>query len=234
MPGSSRRGRPGDQRETVQDLLQVHDLPGKELRDREPDDIGRRVDVGDDAARLRAGQAARLGAESQHELVAVDGVDVEVDRDFRASGGGEPVQQRARRRAEVVRAERGDAPPDDVRDVVLGPCVQPGQGDPVRGDRGWQQRLHVGIAVPGQRGHCHGVKARVLAGRRPDVVVRVDPHDRQVIAVPAGEFGKRRDAYRALPAEGRDPRWIVLADDLQGRRELAEDDRLGLDAVAFL
>jgi hypothetical protein len=78
------------------------------------------------------------------------------------------------------------------------------------------------------------MKARVLAGRRPDVVVRVDPHDRQVIAVPAGEFGKRRDAYRALPAEGRDPRWIVLADDLQGRRELAEDDRLGLDAVAFL
>jgi hypothetical protein len=39
------------------------------------------------------------------------------------------------------------------------------------------------------------VKARVLAGRRPDVGVRVDPHDRQVIAVPAGEFGKRRDAY---------------------------------------
>jgi hypothetical protein len=78
------------------------------------------------------------------------------------------------------------------------------------------------------------VKARVLAGRRADVGVRVDPYDRQVIAVPAGEFGKRRDAYRALPAEGGDPRRIVLTDDLQGRRELPEDDRLGLDAVAFL
>ncbi len=82
-PALSRRGRAGDQREAVQDLLQVHDLPGKELRDREPDDIGRRIDVGDDATRLRAGQAARLGAEPQQELVAVDGVDVEVDRDFR-------------------------------------------------------------------------------------------------------------------------------------------------------
>jgi hypothetical protein len=39
VPGSSRRDRPGDQREAVQDLLQVHDLPGKELCDREPADI---------------------------------------------------------------------------------------------------------------------------------------------------------------------------------------------------
>jgi hypothetical protein len=112
--------------------------------------------------------------------------------------------------------------------------VQPGQGDPVRGDRGRQQFLHVGISVTGQRGHRHGVKARVLAGRRADVGVRVDPHDRQVIAVPAGELGKGRDAYRALPAEGGDPRRIMLTDDLQGARELPEDDRLGLDAVAFL
>jgi hypothetical protein len=149
--------------------------------------------------RLRAGQAARVGGEAQHKLVSVDGVDVEVDRDVRAPGGGEPVQQRARRRAEVVRAERGDAPPGDVREVMFGPCVQPGQGDPIRGDRSRQQLLHVAIPVPGQRGHRHGVKARVLAGRRAEVGVRVDPYDRQVIAVPAGEFGKRRVAYRALP-----------------------------------
>jgi hypothetical protein len=78
------------------------------------------------------------------------------------------------------------------------------------------------------------VKARVLAGRRADVGVRVDPYDRQVVTVPAGQLGKGRDAYRALPAEGSDPRRIVRTDDLQGSRELPEDDCLGLDAVALL
>jgi hypothetical protein len=50
--------------------------------------------------------------------------------------------------------------------------------------------------------------------------VRVDPHDRQVITVTPGQFGKWRDAHRALPAERGDPRRVVVTDDLQSAREL--------------
>jgi hypothetical protein len=45
-----------------------------ELHDREPDDVRGRVDVGDDAPHLRAGEPARFGAEAEHDLVAVDRV----------------------------------------------------------------------------------------------------------------------------------------------------------------
>jgi hypothetical protein len=59
----------------------VHDLAGEELGDRDPDDLGHGVNVLDNAPHLRGGQSTRLGAQPQHELVAVDGVDVEMDGD---------------------------------------------------------------------------------------------------------------------------------------------------------
>jgi hypothetical protein len=62
-------------------LLEVHDLAGDELGDDDPDDIGCGVDVVDNAPHLRCGQPARLRAQPEYELVAVDGVDVEVDGD---------------------------------------------------------------------------------------------------------------------------------------------------------
>ena len=37
------------------------------------------VDVGDDAPHLRAGELAGLGAQAEHDLVAIDCVDVEMD-----------------------------------------------------------------------------------------------------------------------------------------------------------
>jgi len=95
-------GRTRDQREAVQELLQVHHLPGDELGDREPGG----VEVGDDAPRLRAGQAVRFGTQAEHDLVAVDRVDVEVDGGTRAAGGRDPVQQRPGRFAQLGGAER--------------------------------------------------------------------------------------------------------------------------------
>jgi hypothetical protein len=47
-PASVRR-RFGDQRETVQDLPQMHHLSGDELRESEPDDVRGPVAVSDDA-----------------------------------------------------------------------------------------------------------------------------------------------------------------------------------------
>ena len=67
--------------EAFQDLLQVQDLSGEELGDREADDVGCRAYVGHDTTHVPAGQSVRYGTEPQHDLVAVDGVHVEVDRD---------------------------------------------------------------------------------------------------------------------------------------------------------
>jgi hypothetical protein len=64
--------------------------------------------------------------------------------------------------------------------------------------------------------------------------VRVDPDDRQVLAVTAGELGERRHAHGALASDSEDSRRVVPTDDLQGARELLEDDRLGFDTVVFL
>lgn len=47
----------------------------------------------------------RDAAEAEHDLGAVDGVDVEVDRDPRASGGGEPVEHRQPGLAQLVGGE---------------------------------------------------------------------------------------------------------------------------------
>jgi hypothetical protein len=44
------------QGKAVQDPLEVHDLPGNELGDREADDVTGPVDVGDDASHLTAGE----------------------------------------------------------------------------------------------------------------------------------------------------------------------------------
>ena len=226
-------GRSGDQREAVQELLQVHDLPGDELGDREPDYVHDGVEVGDDAPRLRAGQAVRLGAQAEHDLVAVDRVDVEVDGGARAARGRDPVQQRPGRFAQLAGAERLDAPAGHVRKVVLIPGVHPGQGDPAGRHGRRQQRQHVGVTVARQRGDGHRVIPRVPAARGADVGMGVDPDDRQVLAVPAGQMGERGHADRALSAQGRDPGRVVPADDFQGRRELLQDDRLGLGAVPF-
>jgi len=57
----------------------VHYLPGEEFGDRESDYVHGPVDVGDDAPHLRAGESAGFGAQAEHDLVAVDCVDVEVD-----------------------------------------------------------------------------------------------------------------------------------------------------------
>lgn len=57
----------------------MHDLPGEELGDGQREDVGCCRDVGDDAPHLRAGQPFGDGAETEDNLVAVDGVDVEVD-----------------------------------------------------------------------------------------------------------------------------------------------------------
>jgi len=83
-------------------------LAGDELGHRDPDDLGHGVDVADNAPHLGAGQPARLSAEPEHDLVAVDGVDVEMDGDAGAAGRGQPVQQRLGRCPQVIRAEGAD------------------------------------------------------------------------------------------------------------------------------
>ena len=72
--------------------------------------------------------------------------------------------QRLGRLSQVVRAEGADPPVGHIGDVVVGPGVQPDQGDPVGRDDGRQQFLDVRVPVPGQRRHRHGLEPRVLAG----------------------------------------------------------------------
>ena len=72
----------------------MHDLSREEPCDRELDYIGSGVHVGDHAADLSTGQAVGDSAQPEHDLVAVDGVDVEVDRHARAVGTGEPLPRR--------------------------------------------------------------------------------------------------------------------------------------------
>ena len=86
--------------------------------------------------------------------------------------------------------------------------------------------------MAGDRGDGHRVVARVFTRWGADVSVRVDPDDRQVLAVAAGKLTERRHAHRAFTPEGRDPGRVIVADDLQRGRELIEDDSLSLDAVA--
>ena len=67
------------------------------------------------------------------------------------------------------------------------------------GDGGGQERQDVGVSMAGQGGDRHGVKAGVLAGRGADVGVRVDPQDRQVVPVSAGERGEPAESAPPSP-----------------------------------
>src|SRR5215213_4133708 len=194
-----------NERKTLEDLLQVHDLSRNELPDGKSDDIDALVDISDDASNLRTGQAAGFGAQAEHNLVAVDGVDVEVDSGAGTAGAGEPIQDRGTRLPQLVRAERLKAPLGKVRIVVVGPRMEPHQGDSVRCDDRGKHRLHLRVAVPGERGDCHRVIAGVLTVAGTDIRVGVDPDDRKVVSVPVSERGERRDAHRALSTEGGDP-----------------------------
>jgi hypothetical protein len=102
---SSPAGSAADERKALHDLLQVHHLPGNELSNREPDEIGGLVDVGEDASYLGTCQAVRLGAEAQQDLVAVDGVDIEVNRHPSAAGTCQPHEERRARLTQLVGAE---------------------------------------------------------------------------------------------------------------------------------
>ena len=84
---------PSEEREALENLLQVHDLPRDELGDREADDVDGLGDVGDDASDLCACQAAWYGAETKQDLVAVDRIDVEVDGDPGSAGADQPMKQ---------------------------------------------------------------------------------------------------------------------------------------------
>jgi hypothetical protein len=83
----------------------VHHLAREELGNREPDDVEGLFDVADDASHLCAGQAVRFGAEAEHDLVTVNGVDIEVDSDPRTAGGGEPLKKRPARAAQLFGTE---------------------------------------------------------------------------------------------------------------------------------
>ena len=71
----------------------MHHLTRYELGDGEGDNLGGTVDVGDHAARFRSGEATEIGAQTQLDLVRVDGVDVKVDGHLRGAAITEPVQQ---------------------------------------------------------------------------------------------------------------------------------------------
>ncbi len=71
----------------------------------------------------------------------------------------------------------------NVADVVLGPRV-------LGGDGGRQQLEHLPISVTGQRRDSHRMETRVLARGCADTGVRVNPHDRQVLAVAPRKFGE--------------------------------------------
>jgi hypothetical protein len=94
-----------DQRVSCQDLLHVHHLPRELFRDGEFHDIHRSSHVADDSAHLSAAKPARLCPQTQHNLVAVDGVNIEVDCHPSATGGGQPVQQWLAGLAEVLGSE---------------------------------------------------------------------------------------------------------------------------------
>jgi hypothetical protein len=116
----------------------VHDLPREELRHGEPDNVRNSGCVGNDPADLRAAKAVWLGAQAQHDLVAVDGVDIEVDRQPGTARGSQLVQHGLAGVAQIVRAERADAPLRDIGVVVLLPGVQPDQRNPFRRHGGRQ------------------------------------------------------------------------------------------------
>jgi hypothetical protein len=87
-PGRVRRGNPASS-------CRRCNLARDELGDGERDHIGGAAEVGDQTARLGAGETPTVPTQSQLNLVGVDGVDVEVDGDpveHRRAGGPEGVR----------------------------------------------------------------------------------------------------------------------------------------------
>lgn len=98
----------------------MHHLPRDELRDRGPDDIGRPVDVGDDPWHLGTRESVGFDAEAEHDLVAVDGVHVEVEGDAGAARGLQPVEQRPGAVAQRVGGEGPDEGNHSLTRVLAG------------------------------------------------------------------------------------------------------------------
>jgi hypothetical protein len=78
------------------------------------------------------------------------------------------------------------------------------------------------------------VEARIGGLTRAHVRVRVDPNDRQVIAVLVDQVRQRRHTYRALAANRRNARRFVFGDDRQRAAQLLKHHSLRLDAIALL
>jgi hypothetical protein len=64
-----------------------------------------------------------------------------------------------------------EAPTRQSAVVVVGPRVQPDQGNPIRGDGRRKRRLHVGITVARERRDGHGVVAGIFAVAGADIGV---------------------------------------------------------------
>jgi hypothetical protein len=137
-----------EQRKSGEDLLQVHHLTRYELGDGESDHLGGTVDVGDHAARFRSGEATEIGAQTQPDLLRVDGVNVKVDGHHRGTGVAEPAKQRRAGGPQHVRAEHaqlslvGDLPAASGRSSHECPQARP--------DRRWSWPA-VSEGAPGRR-----------------------------------------------------------------------------------
>jgi hypothetical protein len=98
-----------------------------------------------------APQAARFDAQPEHDLIAVDRADIEVDGDARATCGGEPIEQRPSSLSKLVGAERLDAPLGHIRtSSSLHECSPPtrplwrdGRRKQLHGQCGGTQRLCI-------------------------------------------------------------------------------------------
>lgn len=83
-----------DQGQRIEHLHGRQQAAWDELGSREPDDVDDRRHVGDDPLHLRPGQSARYRTETEHDVVTVHHIDVEMDRHLRASCRTQPLQQR--------------------------------------------------------------------------------------------------------------------------------------------
>jgi hypothetical protein len=68
--------------------------PREVLRDGKSDDVRGSSRVSNDPAHLGTGEAAGFGAQPQHDLVAVDGVHVKMDRHPSTACFSQPAEQR--------------------------------------------------------------------------------------------------------------------------------------------
>ena len=96
-----------EKRKAGKDLLQVYHLARDELGDRQRDNLSRTVDVGHHGTCLGAGEAAKVGAQAQPNLVGVDRVNVDVDGYLRSARVVQPLQQRRTGGPQRFRAKNG-------------------------------------------------------------------------------------------------------------------------------